>query len=71
MEVNKIDMVHHLMDRYAKIIKMDLKENQKIFDDTLDTTISIGKYFEHIDDCIQNSDCRKWTYTASQTINNT
>ena len=46
MEVNKIDLVHHLMIRYGEITEMDLKENQKIFDESLDTTMPFDKYFE-------------------------
>ena len=56
MGVNTIDLVHHLADRYGKIIKMDLKENQKRFDESLYTIMPIEKYFELIDDCIQYID---------------
>ena len=46
MSVKKIDMVYHLMGRYGKITETDLKENHKRFDEALDNTIPIDKYFE-------------------------
>ena len=52
MAVKTIDLVHHLVDRYGEMIEKDLKENQKIFDEELDTTIPIDKYVEIIDDWI-------------------
>ena len=42
--VNMIDLVHHLMDRYGKIIEIDLKENQKRFNGAFYTTMPIDKY---------------------------
>ena len=42
--VNMIDLVHHLIDRYGKIIEMDLKENQKRFNGAFYTTMPIDKY---------------------------
>ena len=41
MGVRKIDLLHHIMDRSGGIIEIDLKENQEIFDEELDTTIPI------------------------------
>ena len=34
------------MGGYGKVIEKDLKENQKRFDEELDTTMSICKYFK-------------------------
>ena len=65
MVVKSIDLIHHLMDRYRKIIEMYLKENQRIFDETLGTTIPISKYFESIDDCIQYADGGNHPYKDS------
>ena len=48
MGFKTIDLVHQIMDRYGKITETDLKENHKRFDEALDTTIAIGKYFEII-----------------------
>ena len=45
MRVKMIDLLHHLMDRYGKITETYLKENHKILDEALDTTMPIGKYF--------------------------
>ena len=42
MGVNVFDMVRHLMDIQGKFIEKNMKENQKIFDGALDTTILIG-----------------------------
>ena len=68
--VNTVDLFHPLMDRYGKIIETSLKENQKISDEAMDTTVSIDKYFEQIDDCIQYVDYSKQPHTAAQIINN-
>ena len=46
MGIKTINMVHHLMERYGKIIETGLKENQKRFDETLYNSIPIDKYFE-------------------------
>ena len=54
--VKTIYLVRHIMDRYGEISETDLKENQKIFDEALDTITLIDKYFERIYDCIQYSD---------------
>ena len=70
MGVNTIDLVHHLLDRYGKITETDLKENQKIFYEALDTTMPIEKYFDQIDDWIHYSDGGKKPYTAAKIINN-
>ena len=56
MGVKTIDMVCHLMNRYGKVTEMDLKENHKRFDEALDNTIPIDKYFKQIDYCIQYAD---------------
>ena len=45
MGVKTIYLVQHIIGRYGRIIETDLKENLKRFDETLDTTIPIGKYF--------------------------
>ena len=71
MRFNTVNLVHHIMYRYEKIIESDLKENQKRFDETLDTTIPIDKYFEQIDDCIQYANYGNQPYTAAHIINNT
>ena len=68
--VKTIDLVHHLMDIYGKITETDLNNNQKKFDEALETAMPIGKYFEQIDDCIQYSDDGKQPYTAAQIIKN-
>ena len=44
------------MDRYGEITEIDLNENLKIFDEALDTTMPIDKYFEQIYDCIHYVD---------------
>ena len=43
-----IDLVCHLMDIYEKITETDLKENHERFGEALDTTTTIGKYFEKL-----------------------
>ena len=43
-----IYLVHHLMERYGNITETELKENHKIFDEALETTILIDRYFERI-----------------------
>ena len=55
-EVKSFDLIRHLMNKYGKFIETDLKENQKIFDEALDTMMPIWKYFEMIDYCIQYAD---------------
>ena len=70
MGVKTIDLVHHIMDGYGRIIETELKENNKIFDEALNTTTLIDKYFEIIDYCIQYSDYGKHPYTSDQIINN-
>ena len=52
MVVNKIYLVHHLMDRYGIITETGLKENHKRFYEALDTTMPIDKHFEKNDDYI-------------------
>ena len=69
MGVKTIYLVQHIIGRYGRIIETDLKENLKRFDETLDTTIPIGKYFEQINDYIQNVDGGKQTRTPSHIIN--
>ena len=49
---------------------MDLKENHKRFDEALDNTIPIEKYYEIIDDWIQYADDVKQPHTAAQIIKN-
>ena len=49
MGFKTINLVHHRMERYGKVIETDRKENQTIFYETLDTTMPIHKYFERID----------------------
>ena len=46
MGFKTIDIVHHKLDRYGRIVETNIKENQRIFDDALYTTMIIGKYFE-------------------------
>ena len=70
MGFNTIYLFHHLMDRYGKITEKKLRENQKKFNEALDNTMLIGKYFEIINDCILDEDYFKHSYTASQIINN-
>ena len=70
MVVKKIDLVHHLMVRYEKITETKIKDNQKIFDEALGTSMPIDKYFEQTDDCIQYADDVKYPYTPVQIINN-
>ena len=70
MGANSIDLIHHMMDRYGNIIKTDLKDYQKMIFQSLDTAITIDKYFDIIGDLIQYSDKIKHPYTASQIINN-
>ena len=70
MVVKEIDLVHHIIDRYGKITETDRKENQKIFDEALDTNMPIDKYIEKNDDCIQYADGGKHPYTVSHIINN-
>ena len=70
MGVNTIDLVHHLMDRYGKIIETDIQENQERLDKSLDTTMPTEKYFEQIDDCIQYVDDGNQPYTAYRIIKN-
>ena len=41
MGVNTTYLINHLMDRYGKIIETDLQDNQKRFDEALDTTSRI------------------------------
>ena len=65
MGVKTIDLVHYLMGRYGKIIETDLKDNHKIFDRALDTTIPIEKYFERIYDCIKNAEDDNQPYIAA------
>ena len=56
------------MNRYGKVTEMDLKENHKRFDEALDNTIPIEKYYEIIDDWIQYADDVKQPHTAAQII---
>ena len=63
-----IDLFHHIMYIYGKITETDLKENQKRFDEALDTTMPIEKYFQQIDDCIYYSYNVKQPYTSNHTI---
>ena len=70
MGVKTVDLVQHIVDIYGKIMELDLKKNQKIFDEALDTTIPIEKYFWWIDDCIKYTHDGKHPYTAAQIINN-
>ena len=70
MVVKAIYLIHHIMDRYRKTTETDLEENRKVFDETLDTTMTIDKYFERIDNCIQYTYDSKQPYTDSQIINN-
>ena len=70
MVVKTINMVQHLMDRYGKITENALKMNQKGFNEALNTTMTIGIYFEIIDDCIQYSYDRNQPYIAAHIINN-
>ena len=70
MGVKTINMVQHLMDRYGKITENALKMNQKGFNEALNTTMTIGIYFEIIDDCIQYSYDRNQPYIAAHIINN-
>ena len=48
MVVKTIHMLNHRIDRYGKIKETYLKDNQNRFDEALDTTISIGKYFKEL-----------------------
>ena len=41
MGVKTINLVHHLMDIHGEITEKYLKENQKWFDEALDTTMPI------------------------------
>ena len=66
-----IDLFHHLMDIYRKITETDLRENQKTFDEALNATMPVDKYFEIIDDFIQYADYDKNIYTSTHIINNT
>ena len=68
--VNTIYLSLHLIDRYGKIKEMDLKDNQKRFNEALNTIIPIEKYFEIFDDCIKYLDYGKQKYTVAQIINN-
>ena len=52
MGVGAIYLIHHIVNIYRKITETDLKENQKRFDQVLETTMLIYKYFERINDCI-------------------
>ena len=70
MVVKAIYLIHHIMDRYRKMTETDLEENRKVFDEILDTTMTIDKYFESIDNCIQYTYDAKQPYTDSQIINN-
>ena len=58
------------MYRYGGIKITDIKENQKRFNEVLDTTMPIDKVFERIYDWIQYADDGKHQYTPSQIINN-
>ena len=60
-----IDLVQHLIDKQRKVIETYLKDNQKIFDEALNTTMPIDRCFERIDDCIHFADVGKKPYTAS------
>ena len=71
MEVKTIYKIHNLMYICEKTTETYLKENQKRFDEELDTTKIIGNYFERIDDCINYAYDGKKPYTAAQIINNT
>ena len=71
MGVNKVDLFRYLMDRYGKITEIDLKENQNIFNEAFDTTITIEKYFEIIYDCVQYVNDENHPYAAAQIIKHT
>ena len=70
MVLKMIDLVHHLMDRYGKIVETNLKENRKRLNETLDTNIPNVKYFEIIYECIQYLYSVKKPYTLSHIIKN-
>ena len=48
MGINTIDLVHHIMDIYGKVIEMELKDNQKKFDEQLDTNIPIEFFWKEL-----------------------
>ena len=52
-------LVCHIMYIDGKIEEVDLKENQKRFDEALDINMTIGKYFEIIVYWIQYEDNAK------------
>ena len=55
---------------YGKITETYLKENHKIFDEALETTMLIYNYFESIGDCINYAYDGNQTYTFYQTNKN-
>ena len=55
---------------YGKITETELNDNQNILNEASDTTITIDKYFERIEYCIQYADYGKQQYPASRIINN-
>ena len=59
MGIKKINLVHHLIDRYGEIIRTDLKEKKYIFNEALDTIIPVDKYVEQVGNCIQYVDDAK------------
>ena len=70
MGINVIYLIHHLINRYGKTTETDLKEKQRRFEESLDTTVPIEKYFNIIDNCIHYVDDIKQTYMTSQIIIN-
>ena len=56
------------MGRNGKIKEKDLKEKQNIFDEALDFTMPVEKYFDKVDDWIQYADDGNQPYTESQII---
>ena len=59
MVVKAMYLVCHIMYIDGKIEEVDLKENQKRFDEALDINMTIGKYFEIIVYWIQYEDNAK------------
>ena len=68
LAVTFFDLLEHLLERYGKITTTDLKYNNQRINEPIDSSLTINKHFEKIDDCIQFADDGKTPYTATQFI---
>ena len=58
----------NLLDQYVNITIMDLKYNNQWMNELIDTSLTIDKWFERINDCIQCVDYENTPYTVAQVI---